>query len=55
MIKPLPVMSQRNKPKKTKKKGTKIYSQVFLEKMAIRIQSYWRGYRIRKQFREELT
>jgi hypothetical protein len=50
------VISQRNKPKKAKKqKNAKICSQAFLDKMAIRIQSYWRGYRVRNQLKEELT
>jgi hypothetical protein len=48
---------QKPKPKKSKKhsKNAKIFPPAFLDKMAIRIQSVWRGYRVRRQFKEELN
>ena len=46
--------SKVKKVKKTKKQ-THIYSQLYLDKMATKIQSLWRGYIIRKRLKEELN
>lgn len=47
----------KSKVKKTKKskKDTHIYPQIYLDKMATKIQSLWRGFIVRKRLKEELN
>jgi hypothetical protein len=51
--KPSSSVVNKPKPKRSKKqKPTKIFPQPFLDSMATKIQKVWRGYIVRKQFKE---
>lgn len=51
------IIPQKSKQKKTKKqqKLGNIYPQPYLNAMAIKIQKVWKGYIVRKKFKEELN